>query len=214
MEKTKLTEPRRQILEFIRERHARTGIYPSVREIARHMKFGSTNTVHYHIKHLVEAGALVRKGRLARSFVLSEGAGSRRKSSAQRSQAEQGVPLVGRVAAGEPILAEQNVDGLVNFRSYFHCSDDTFALRVQGDSMIESGIVDGDLVIVRTQPRVENGEIGVAIIGDEATVKRIFDEGPQWRLQPENASMKPLMVRKGEKQFAIAGKVIGVVRKI
>jgi repressor LexA len=178
------------------------------------MGFKSTNTVDYHVGKLEAAGALRRRGRMARNFSLAGGVARPMPRVAARRREEPGLPIVGRVAAGEPVLAEQNFDGLVNFRAFFHCDEQTFALRVQGDSMVQAGIVDGDLVIVRQQPRVENGEIGVAIIGDEATVKRIYDEGAQWRLQPENPAMKPLLVKKGERLFRIAGKVIGVIRKI
>ena len=124
------------------------------------------------------------------------------------------MPLLGRVAAGEPILAEQNYDGVVDFERFFHCDDQTFALRVQGNSMVDAGIMDGDTVIVRAQPSVENGAIGVAVVGDEATVKRIYDEKTRWRLEPENPAMRAILVPKTESRFRIAGKVIGVIRKI
>lgn len=198
----------REILDFIRLHHETTGIFPSVREIAAHMNFRSTNTVDYHIKRLEQAGALERGGRLARTFVLSG-----RKAATAPSR-EAGIPIIGRVAAGQPIFAEQNYEGLVNFRGFFHCDERTFALRVQGDSMVDAGIMNGDLVIVRHQGGVENGQIGVVLVGEEATVKRIFDEGERWRLQPENAAMKPIFVEKGEKNFQIAGKVVGVIRRI
>jgi repressor LexA len=208
-----MSDKQRRMLKFVRDQHARTGVYPSVREIMAHMGFRSTNTVDYHLRRLEGAGALARQGRLARNFrVTGDNPRPRPRPSARAADA--GIPLVGRVAAGEPVLAEQNQEGNINFRSYFHCDERTFALRVQGDSMVDAGIVDGDLVIVRAQAQVENGEIGVAVIGDEATVKRIYDERAHWRLQPENAAMKPIMVKKGEKLFRIAGKVIGVIRKI
>src|SRR5690606_3804907 len=114
----------------------------------------------------------------------------------------------------QPILAEQHFDDSVNFSSLFHCDDQTFALRVQGDSMMDAGIMDGDLVIVRHQPQVSNGEIGVALVNGEATVKRIYDEGNAWRLQPENVTMEPICVEKGTADFSMAGKVVGVVRKL
>ena len=212
----KLPEKQKKILEFIRSEHAETGVYPSVREIAAHMDFKSTNTVDYHLRRMEASGALERGGRRARSF--SVGAAERGAARARAgfgSYAERGgVPLLGRVAAGEPILAEQHYDGMVNFSSLFHCDDQTFALKVQGDSMVDAGIVDGDLVIVRHQPNVSNGEIAVAVIGNEATVKRIYDEGESWRLQPENSTMKPMMYKKAETDFCIAGKVVGVVRQM
>lgn len=214
MTPSRLPDKQKKILDFIRTQHARTGVYPSVREIAAYMDFKSTNTVDYHLRRLEESGALERGGRRARSYSVkgvTPGTGGRAPA---LPDLDVGIPLIGRVAAGAPIVAEQNYDGLVNFKSYFHCDEGTFALRVRGDSMVEAGIVDGDLVIVRSQPQVSNGEIAVAIIGDEATVKRLFDEGAHWRLQPENPVLEPMFVSKNEPQFRIAGKVIGVVRRI
>ena len=209
---TKLPEKQQQILDFIRSQHVRSGIYPSVREIAAYMGFKSTNTVDYHLKKMEEAGALERGQRRARSYgVQDKGAKFQRR---HVSSNREGVPLLGRVAAGVPILAEQHIDDMINFQNFFHCDDSTFALKVQGDSMIEAGIVDGDVVIVRHQAQVENGEIGVALINGEATVKRIFDEKVSWRLEPENASMKAFVVKKNESDFSIAGKVVGVIRKM
>jgi repressor LexA len=209
----KMPDKQKKILEFIRTQHAATGVYPSVREIAAHMDFKSTNTVDYHLRRMEAVGALERGGRRARSFSVS--GPDRSQSRARAGNADRGgIPLLGRVAAGEPILAEQHYEGTVNFSNLFHCDDQTFALKVQGDSMVDAGIVDGDLVIVRHQRDVANGEIGVAVVGNEATVKRIYDEGDKWRLQPENATMKPMIYKKAETEFCIAGKVVGVVRKV
>lgn len=203
-----VSSQQRQILDFISGHHTQTGTFPSVREIAAHMKFKSTNTVDYHVRRLERAGLLRRSTRLARSFALPAS------GETTRGRATPSIPIIGRVAAGTPILAEQNYDGLVNFANYFTCDDRTYALKVQGDSMIGAGITDGDLVVVRQQPQVANGEIGVAIIGDEATVKRIYDDGNTWRLEPENPALKAIIVEKNEGSFAIAGKVIGVIRKL
>ncbi len=224
--RTDLRPIQKTILDFIVREHERTGIYPSVREIARHMGFASTNTVAYHLRKLEQAGQIVRS-RKARSYWVPGRPGSAQStpSSAydaaraaprllRRSNRALRFPILGRVAAGEPILAEQNFDGVLDLPGYFDPSGQTFALRVQGDSMIEDGIFDGDLVIVRSQPRVENGEIGVAIIGDEATVKRIYDDGDSWRLVPANSALEPIIVPKTAAEFRIAGKVIGVVRKL
>ncbi|MGC8840980.1 MAG: transcriptional repressor LexA [Candidatus Sumerlaeaceae bacterium] len=230
--KRHLSAAQKAMLDFIVRQHERTGIYPSVREIAHHMGFGSTNTVSYHLRRLEQAGCLVRS-RQARSYHLPQTRGSRgnlphlssshqmtaptatsRARSASRSAPALRFPILGRVAAGEPILAEQNFDGVLELPSYFDPSGETFALRVQGNSMIEDGIFDGDLVIVRSQPTLANGEIGVAIIGDEATVKRIYDDGNAWRLVPANSALEPRIVPKDAADFRIAGKVIGVVRKL
>ncbi len=215
----RLPEKQQKILDFIRQEHAETGVFPSVREIAAHMDFKSTNTVDYHLRRMEASGAIERGGRRARSFTgLGEKAATPAKrgtfAASPRQQQAPGIPLLGRVAAGQPILAEQHFDDTVNFTSMFQCDDQTFALRVQGDSMVEAGIMDGDLVIVRHQPEIANGEIGVALIDGEATVKRIYDEGSAWRLQPENSTMKPICVEKGMADFSMAGKVVGVIRQL
>jgi repressor LexA len=208
-----LPDKQRQILEFIRSTHDATGVYPSVREIAAHMDFKSTNTVDYHLRRMESAGVLERNSRRARSFAVSNDTG-RSGSRRRAARVQDGIPILGRVAAGAPILAEQHLDGLVSLSSYFPCDESTFALRVQGDSMIDAGIVEGDLVIVRHHVNVSNGEIGVAVIDGEATVKRVYDEGTHWRLQPENERLQPVRIKKGSAEFSLAGKVVGVVRKI
>lgn len=226
----RLPEKQQKILDFIRTQHAETGVFPSVREIAAYMDFKSTNTVDYHLRRMEAIGAIERGGRRARSFAgigsktgpgsgAAAVSGARNRAggnymSASSGRGEPGIPLLGRVAAGQPILAEQHFDDMVNFSSLFHCDDETFALKVQGDSMMEVGIMDGDLVIVKHQPSVANGEIGVALVNGEATVKRIYDEGKVWRLHPENQTMDPIYVEKGMEDFSVAGKVVGVIRKM
>ena len=212
-----ISDTQRRVLEFIRAQHVATGVFPTVREIMGHMGFRSTNTVDYHVRRLEEAGELTRVGRQARHFQMRPPARPRRApvvSVPPTGELSRGIPMLGRVAAGEPILATQNFDGLVNFERFFHCDDQTFALRVQGDSMVDAGIMDGDTVVVRAQGKVDNGEIGVAVIDDAATVKRIFEEPTRWRLQPENPSLRPVYVSKTDPGFRVAGKVIGVIRKI
>ncbi len=220
----RLPEKQQKILDFIRSQHSDTGVFPSVREIAAHMDFKSTNTVDYHLRRMEAGGVIERGGRRARSFSgfadktgtnsLQKTRGNFMSDLPHTRQQQPGIPLLGRVAAGEPILAEQHFDDMVNFSSLFHCDDQTFALRVQGDSMMDAGIMNGDLVIVKHQPSVANGEIGVALINGEATVKRIYDEGDFWRLQPENSTMEPISVQKGTADFSMAGKVVGVIRQI
>jgi repressor LexA len=218
----KLPEKQQKILDFIRAQHSETGVFPSVREIAAHMSFKSTNTVDYHLRRMEANGVIERGGRRARRFAgiterYPSSIAPRTRSnfvSPPSARQQVGIPLIGRVAAGQPILAEQHFDEMLNFSSLFHNDEQTFALKVQGDSMIEAGIMDGDMVIVKHQPSVSNGEIGVALVNGEATVKRIYDEGEAWRLEPENQSMKPLNVRKDEEEFSVAGKVIGVVRRM
>jgi repressor LexA len=124
------------------------------------------------------------------------------------------VPIVGRVRAGEPILAVENIEGYINFDRSLVSSGDVFLLRVQGDSMIDAHIQDGDFALVKPQPNAENGEIVVALIEDEATIKRIFKKRDLIRLEPANPKMEPIVVKKGEKKVTIVGKVIGIFRKI
>lgn len=217
----RLPEKQQKILDFIREQHAASGVFPSVREIAAHMDFKSTNTVDYHLRRMEAGGVLERGTRRARSFAAvgpaagsAPGKGSRLGARLPLRREVHEIPVLGRVAAGEPILAEQHVENTVSFSNLFHCDDQTFALQVRGDSMMEAGIMGGDLVIVKHQAAVANGEIGVAVVDGEATVKRIYDEGKRWRLQPENSQMEPIFVTKGAADFTVAGKVVGVVRKL
>lgn len=223
----KLPEKQQRILDFIRAQHADTGVFPSVREIAAHMDFKSTNTVDYHLRRMEANGVLERGGRRARSFAslgaAQPGSGSATGNSLARSarsalagagRVRESIPLIGRVAAGQPILAEQHLDDMLQLSSLFPTDDQIFALKVQGDSMMNAGIMNGDMVVVKHQAAVANGEIGVALVNGEATVKRIYDEGEQWRLQPENEALKPIFVHKGEEDFSLAGKVIGVIRRM
>jgi repressor LexA len=124
------------------------------------------------------------------------------------------IPLIGRVRAGEPILAIENIEGYINLDRSLISSGDVFLLRVQGDSMIDAHIQDGDFALVKPQPNVENGEIVVALIEDEATIKRIFKKRDLIRLEPANPKMEPIVIKKGEKKVTIVGKVVGIFRKL
>jgi repressor LexA len=124
------------------------------------------------------------------------------------------VPVLGRVRAGEPILAIENIEGYINLDQSLVSSKDVFLLRVQGDSMIDAHIQDGDFALVKPQSNAENGEIAVALIEDEATIKRIFLKRDLIRLEPANPNIEPIVVKKGEKQVSIVGKVVGIFRKL
>jgi repressor LexA len=124
------------------------------------------------------------------------------------------LPIVGRVTAGEPILAIENIEGYVNFDRNLVSSEDVFLLRVKGDSMIDAHIQDGDFALVKPQKDAENGEIIVALIDDEATIKRIFKKRDWIHLEPANPTMEPIVIKKGEKKVTIVGKVIGIFRKL
>lgn len=175
-------ENQRKILEFIRKEIETKGYPPSVREICQAVGLKSTSTVHAHLNQLEEQGVIRRDATKPRALEVLDNPLSKGRT----------VPLVGKVTAGLPILAIENIEDYMVFPQDMLGRDDVFALRVQGDSMIEAGILDGDIIIVRRQETAENGDIVVAMIGDEATVKRIFYEKGRVRLQPENASMQPI----------------------
>ena len=158
---------------------------------------------------LERKGFLKRTGEKSRALSLTPAL----RAAAAAPAAPRGWPLVGVVPAGTPVLAEENFEGYVDLNELFGGGEGTFLLRVRGESMIGAGINDGDIVVVRNQERVASGEIGVAVVGGEATVKRLFHEDGTWRLQPENPAMDPIRVWEGDPEFRVAGKVIGVVRR-
>ncbi len=201
-----LTNKQQDVLDFIIHCIKDEYYTPSVREIAERFGFSSTNSVRNHIDALERKGCLSRKGgarglELNDEFMVTE-------------DAPVGIPLVGRVAAGCPITAAENLDGYVTMENLFSQPDRLYALKVQGDSMIDVGIWDGDYVIIREQQQVENGEIGVAIINEEATVKRIYKKGNRFELVPANELYKPIVVDLETTSFRIGGKVVGVHRVI
>jgi repressor LexA len=197
-----LTDRQREILDFIVRWVEEQGFPPTLQEIAGKFRFASVNAVRDHLKALERKGYLRRRAGASRSLTLEPAALPPR-----------GRPIVGTVPAGTPIMAEENFEGYLDLNEYFGRGEGTFLLRVRGESMIEAGIHDGDIAVVRYQNEVAGGEIGVAFIDGEATVKRIFPEKGGWRLQPENTSLAPIHVRAGEEEFCIAGKVIGVIRR-
>ncbi len=210
-----LTSRQQQVLDFIRDRIATWGYPPTIREIGEHLGIRSTNGVVDHLK------ALKRKGHLEQEEMKSRTLRPARPARAVRvvlpkSQNTVAVPLLGRVAAGVPILAEENAEGSVVVDSFLVGNGrKLFALRVVGDSMIEDGILDGDYIFVRKRERADAGEIVVVMIEGEATVKRFYPEGQRIRLQPANAALKPIYVDQKEfKETQILGVVVGVYRKM
>lgn len=202
----KLTSRQREILNFINEEVMHKNYPPSVREICQAMGLSSSSTVHAHLKALEKKGYIKRDPTKPRAIeVLDHAANIKQK---QRSRL---VPLLGQVTAGIPVLAEENIECYFSLPEEMFKGDNLFTLRVQGDSMKEAGVQEGDLVIVRQQPTAENGEIVVALIGEEATVKRFFQEGGHIRLQPENPDYEPIIVKDNVR---ILGKVIGLLRVI
>lgn len=195
-----LTDRQAAVLNFIKEFALERGYPPTIPEIQEEFGIKSPNGVNNHIKALIRKGYLKRDSSRARALDII---GMR-----------DGIPIVGRVAAGAPILAEENLEGHFTMNDIYGHSDDIFMLKVRGESMIKAGIFDGDYVIVRMQQTVEPGEIAVAFIDDEATVKRVYCDGNIVRLVPENDTMRPITVRSTDPTFRVGGKVIGVVRRM
>nr|MBN2278017.1 transcriptional repressor LexA [candidate division Zixibacteria bacterium] len=179
------------------------GKSPTIREIGEKFGISSTNGVRTHLQ------ALMKKGYIRRQELISRGIELVR----DLSGAIRRVPLVGSVPAGNPIDAIENIDGEIAVDASFLPSGETFTLRVTGDSMIKAGIFDGDLVLVKKQKTADPGDIVVAIIGEEATVKRYYPENGRIRLQPENDSYEPIRVDKNSPEFSLAGKVVGLMRR-
>lgn len=187
------------ILEFIRSEIEQKGYPPSVREICCAVGLKSTSSVHAHLTQLEKKGLLRRDPTKPRAMEVLDGQGSRGRS----------VPLVGRVTAGLPILATENIEDYLVLPQSLQGRGDLFALRVQGESMIEAGIEDGDIVVLRRQETAENGEIVVAMIDDEATLKRVYYEDGHVRLQPENAAMEPIYAD----EVVILGRLLALFRQ-
>jgi repressor LexA len=199
-----ISRRQQQILDYIKTETEAQGYPPSVREIGHAVGLKSTSTVHGHLSQLERKGYIRRDSSKPRAIEVLPAAGVLPRT------ASVAVPLVGRVTAGLPVLAVENIEDYFPLPKDFGEQGTLFMLRVAGDSMIEAGILDGDYVIVRQQENADNGEIVVALLEDEATVKRFFKEKDKLRLQPENRFMDPIIVE----DASILGKVIGVVRRI
>lgn len=194
------SENQQKILEFIRSEIENKGYPPSVREICAAVGLKSTSSVHMHLTQLEKQGYIRRDATKPRAMELLDSPLSRGRS----------IPLVGKVTAGLPILAIENVeDYLIIPQDLAGHEKELFALRVQGESMIDAGILDGDIVVVHSQEQAENGDIVVARIEDEATVKRIFYEDGHVRLQPENRAMEPIIVERAQ----VCGKLVALLRR-
>lgn len=223
-----LTERQHRVLSFIDAQIRRNGFPPTIREIGRHLGIRSTNGVNDHLNALERKGFIKRQDHKSRTLVVVKGGKSeparttRLPGLEEVSQAHDDlvdVPLLGRVAAGQPILAEEDREDTVRVSSFFlgrgSRTEKIFALRVVGESMIDDGIYDGDFLFVKKQPTARAGEIVVAMIEGEATVKRFFPEGDRIRFQPANARMDPIFVDKRDfKQTDILGIVVGVYRRV
>jgi repressor LexA len=198
-----LSKRQREIFDFISRYLSSHGYPPTVREIGKAVGLHSSSTVHAHLSKLEKLGILKRDPTKPRAMeVLVE--------RAKRAIQPTGLPLVGHVAAGEPIVAEENVEEYLQVPDVIGGDAGDYILRVRGDSMIDAGILDGDFAVVRPGKRARDGEIVVALIEDEATVKRFFKEKDHVRLQPENESMEPIRTERVE----LLGHVVGVFRSV
>jgi repressor LexA len=222
-----LTDRQKEVLEFIQRSIDARGYPPTLREIGEHMGIRSTNGVNDHLKALEKKGYLARedlKSRALRPLRAIDGGKAPGRNAGNVAPAlgigddVVEVPLVGRVAAGQPLLAVENREDTVRVDRFFIGNSKTgevFALRVKGDSMIEDGIHDGDFIFVKKQISADKGDIVVALIEDEATVKRYYPEGDVIRFQPANSSMDPILVKRRDfKSVNLIGVVVGVYRKI
>jgi repressor LexA len=198
-----LTKRQREIFDFIKRYSGEHGYPPTVRDIGKAIGLTSSSTVHAHLANLERLGLVRRDPTKPRALELLGDA-------ARKVVGPSGLPLVGRVAAGEPILAEQNIEDYVEVPPIAGGDSGEYILRVRGDSMKDAGILDGDFVVVHRQDAAENGEIVVALVGEEATVKRYFREDDHIRLQPENETMEPIRTR----EAALMGRVVGVFRRV
>jgi len=201
----KLTARQQEMLDYIERETSSTGVPPSIRQIGTALGISSTNGVRLHLQALQKKGYIRRSQRTSRGIVslnrLSTAASPSRSTTVD-------IPILGRVAAGTPIMAAENHEGSLTLDATLIKNQESFALRVNGDSMINAGILDGDIVVVRLQQGADNGDIVVARVGEEATVKRFYREKDAIRLQPENPSLTPIYSTDVE----ICGKVVALVR--
>jgi len=198
-----LTKRQREIFDFIKSYSADHGYPPTVRDIGKAIGLTSSSTVHAHLSNLEKLGLLRRDPTRPRALELLGDA-------ARKVVGRSGLPLVGRVAAGAPVLADENIEDYVPVPEIAGGEQGEYVLRVWGDSMKNAGILDGDYVVVRPQKTATDGQIVVALVGEEATVKRFFKEKNHVRLEPENDDFEPIRSRDAE----IIGSVVGVCRRV
>jgi repressor LexA len=208
-----LTKRQQEIFDFIRRYTAKYGYPPTVRDIGKAVGLASSSTVHTHLSNLEKIGLLRRDPSKPRAIELLDRAGSAVADAVESVRSMvlgEGLPLVGSVAAGQPILAEENIEEYVPVPDAAGGSDGEYVLRIRGESMKNAGILEGDLVVVRPQDTAQQGDIVVALMGEEATVKRFFRESDHIRLQPENDEMEPIRT----KEVKVLGRVVGLLRSM
>jgi repressor LexA len=204
-----LTKRQQEIFDFIKRYSAKYGYPPTVRDIGKAVGLASSSTVHAHLANLERIGLLRRDPTKPRAIELLDRAAAGVQAGVN-ALVRPGLPLVGQVAAGQPVLAEENIEEYIQTPSFAGGEDGEFLLRVRGESMKDAGILEDDLVVVRPQDTAEDGDIVVALVGEEATVKRFFQEEDHVRLQPENAAMEPIRTR----DVRVLGRVVGLMRNI
>jgi repressor LexA len=205
-----LTKRQQEIFDFIRKYSAKYGYPPTVRDIGKAVGLASSSTVHAHLSNLEKIGLLRRDPSKPRAIELLDRAVGSAVESVKGIVRPDGLPLVGSVAAGQPILADENVEEYVSVPQIAGGDDGAYLLRVRGDSMKNAGILEGDFVVVRPQETAQNGDIVVALLGEEATVKRFFRESNHVRLQPENEALEPIR----SKEVKVLGRVVGLMRRV
>ncbi len=204
-----LTRRQQEIFDFIAETIRSKGYPPTIREIMDAFGIASTNGVRTTLAALEKKGYIRRRPMLSRGIELTDFVERDVPGTTELRE----IPLIGRVAAGEPILATENVEGTLAVDRSFVPSDEVFALKVSGESMQDAGIMDGDYVLARQQQTANQGEIVVAVIGEEATVKRYYLDDGGIRLMPENETFEPILVDPTQEDFRIAGKIVGLMRR-
>ena len=205
-----LTKRQQEIFDFIRKYSAKYGYPPTVRDIGKAVGLASSSTVHAHLSNLEKIGLLRRDPSKPRAIELLDRAVGNAVDSVRSIVRSDGLPLVGSVAAGQPVLAEENIEDYISVPEVAGGGDGQYLLRIRGDSMKNAGILEGDLVVVRPQDTAREGEIVVALLGEEATVKRFFREADHIRLQPENETMEPIRSR----EVKVLGRVVGLLRSL
>jgi repressor LexA len=205
-----LTKRQQEIFDFIGRYSAKYGYPPTVRDIGKAVGLASSSTVHAHLANLEKIGLLRRDPSKPRAIELLDRAVGNAVDSVRSIVRSEGLPLVGSVAAGQPVLAEENIEEYISVPEVAGGGDGEYLLRIRGDSMKNAGIIEGDIVVVRPQETARAGEIVVALLGEEATVKRFFREPDHIRLQPENETMEPIR----SKEVKVLGRVVGLLRSL
>jgi repressor LexA len=199
----KMTKRQQEIFDFIKRYASKYGYPPTVREIGKAVGLASSSTVHAHLANLEKSGLLRRNPAKPRAIEVML-------DKAKKVVVPEGLPLVGQVAAGTPILAEENIEDYITVPGVAGGDEGEYILRVAGESMRDAGILAGDYVVVRREDAAQDGDIVVAMVGEDATVKRFFKERDHIRLQPENPEMEPIR----SADVRVIGKVVGVFRRI